>query len=829
MAIMHLSVKNGAKGKGASHAQYIEREGKYANREDKVLSKSGNMPSWVKSPNNFWKAADEYERVNGRTYKELEISLPRELTAQQQIELVEEFTKNVLGDKHAYTWSIHAPKAQDGEQNAHVHLMFTERENDGIERSKEQFFKRYNPNNPELGGAGKNRFYNDRAFVYSVREEWSATANHALAKNGIDARIDHRSYKDMAIDLESQNVKRLFANADNIDSTSIFKLSGDLQEKQRLNGARIIENPNDVLKVLTDKSSTFKKRDLERYILSHTDGEDQYLEAYNRVLGSIQIQTLDDETNSYTTSDMLQVERELVETVKRSNAISKEPSFNERIAFIGAFKAMEKRSADRGKVVEPEQKAAFNTLTSNGQIAIVNGAAGTGKSFVLQGVREAYEKAGYSVIGTAVQGKTALDMKNDAGIESRTLASLLSTLRKEELNNKTGEQATFNNKTVLVIDEAGMVGSQDMREILGYAEKNDVKVRMVGDAYQLNAVSAGRAFGKVQETLKPENQTSLNKIVRQNDDKHLEASIAMSKHDIKTGIAIHTDLGNVKAYDTQDEARLRVVTEWANSPKFTPPDENGNTRARTSIMLAYTRNDVNLMNDAARVIKRDAGALKGDDFTVQTEFGKRNFAIGDEVVFNKPNRDIGVLNGTRGQIEGVQFDKNGSATSLEVRSDGKPLKVDLADYNNINHGYASTIHKAQGVTVDDAYVLASPNMNANLTYVANTRHRDNLSFVYSREQFKNSDELVRSLSKAEEKTFSIDFNVVREHKDVQARITERETLAGRSLYHKRGNEAGLTIQERIARSKGVTLKEHQERAKQQQQARGMQAGKGLRR
>ena len=823
---MHLSVKNGAKGKGASHAQYIEREGKYANREDKVLSKSGNMPSWVKSPKDFWKAADEYERANGRTYKELEISLPRELTAEQQIELVQEFTKNVLGDEHAYTWSIHAPKAQDGEQNAHVHLMFTERTNDGIERSKDQFFKRYNPNNPELGGAGKNRLFNHRAFVASVREEWSITANHALARHGIDARIDHRSYKDMEIDLESQNVKRLFANADNIDSTSTFKLSGDLQEKQRLNGARIIENPNDVLKVLTDKSSTFKKRDLERYILSHTDGEDQYLEAYNRVLGSIQIQTLDDDTNSYTTSDMLQVERELVDTVKRSNSINKEPSFNERIAFTGAFKTMEKRSAERGKVVEPEQKAAFNTLTSNGQIAIVNGAAGTGKSFVLQGVREAYENAGYSVIGTAVQGKTALDMKNDAGIESRTLASLLSTLRKEELNNKTGEQATFNNKTVLVIDEAGMVGSQDMREILGYAEKNDVKVRMVGDAYQLNAVSAGRAFGKVQETLKPENQTSLNKIVRQNDDKHLEASIAMSKHDIKTGIAIHTDLGNVKAYDTQDEARLRVVTEWANSPKFTPPDENGNTRARTSIMLAYTRNDVNSMNDAARVIKRDAGALKGDDFTVQTEFGKRNFAIGDEVVFNKPNREIGVLNGTRGQIESVQFDKNGSATSLEVRSDGKPLKVDLADYNNINHGYASTIHKAQGVTVDDAYVLASPNMNANLTYVANTRHRDNLSFVYSREQFKNNDELVRSLSKAEEKTFSIDFNVVREHKDVQARITERETLAGRSLYHKRGNVAGLSIQERIARSKGVTLKEQQERTKQLQQARGMQAGKG---
>ena len=202
MAIMHLTLKTGAKGKAASHAQYIVREGKYASREDAVMVESGNMPTWAKeNPRKFWKAADKFERANGRTYTELEISLPRELTQEQQIALVREYTKNVLGDRHAYTWAIHNPTAADGQKNPHVHLMFTERTNDGFERSEENFFKRYNPTNPEQGGAVKDRLFSHRSFVYSVREEWSVTANHFMESIGVDARIDHRSYKEQGIDL----------------------------------------------------------------------------------------------------------------------------------------------------------------------------------------------------------------------------------------------------------------------------------------------------------------------------------------------------------------------------------------------------------------------------------------------------------------------------------------------------------------------------------------------------------------------------------------------------------------------------------------------------
>ena len=790
MAIMHLSVKSGAKGKATAHAQYIEREGAYSNREDKIFSESGNMPKWAEQPSDFWNGADAYERANGRAYTELEISLPRELSEQQQIELVRKFTKNVLGNEHAYTWSIHNPKAADGEQNAHVHLMFTERTNDGIERDKAQFFRRYNPVNPEIGGAKKDRLFSHKTFVNSVREEWSITVNHTLAKLGIDARIDHRSYKELGIDLESQNVKRVFANAKNIDSTSAYSLSNAIREKQRINGERIIEMPDVALKALTATSSTFTKRDLQKFIFSHTDGEEQYLEAYNRVLGSIQIQHLNDTKNVYTTDEMLTVERNLFEAVERSNTIKQPSSFNQRMAFTGAFKAMEKRSKDRGKVVEPEQKRAFEILTSDAQIAVVNGAAGTGKSFVLQGVREGYEKAGFNVVGTAIQGVTAQSMERDAGIQSRTVASLLSRLRWEEQNNVASNKSVFNKDTVLIVDEAGMIGSKDMNDLLRYAEQSNTKVRMVGDAYQLSAVSAGNAFTKVQQALKADAQTSLNTIVRQNNQEHRNASIAMSKHDIATGLTIHNELGNIQEYSTQSEARNRVVAQWAKSNN-------------SKIMLAYTNADVSAMNKSARIIMREQGKLHGDDFEVSTIKGKIMMAQGDEIVFSDANKDLGVLNGTRGRVEAVLHDKNGLASGLSVRVDEKRVEVDLNQYSAINHGYASTIHKAQGVTVDDAFVLASSSMNANLTYVANTRHREKLTFAYSTEQFKNKDELIRTLSRAEEKTFAPDFDVIRERDKIQTAITERETLAGRAFYRQpeKHNSMSLSIEERMARTK----------------------------
>ena len=208
-------MKVGKKGKAAPHAAYIVREGQYAKRlergEKLEATEAGNMPAWAKAqPQQFWRAADVFERVNGTTYREMEIALPRELEPAQRAELVRAFVRQAIGEHHAYQWAIHTPNAADGGDQPHVHLMFSERQCDGIERDPDQYFKRYNAKAPEKGGArkgygpsaGKTLTAAERAAeLKALRERWQVLCNEHLEMAGHGQRIDMRSYAERGIKL----------------------------------------------------------------------------------------------------------------------------------------------------------------------------------------------------------------------------------------------------------------------------------------------------------------------------------------------------------------------------------------------------------------------------------------------------------------------------------------------------------------------------------------------------------------------------------------------------------------------------------------------------
>ena len=205
MASYHCSVKVGGKGKAAAHAQYIAREGKYSGYEqyeDLEATGRGNMPKWAEhNPAHFWNAADEHERANGATYREIEVALPRELNPDQRRELVEDFIAQELGDRHAYQYAIHCPPAAiEGGEQPHAHIMYSERTVDGIDRDPEQYFRRYNAKNPERGGCRKDSA-GTQERLQATRERWATIQNAHLERHGHLARVDHRS-------LEAQGVAR---------------------------------------------------------------------------------------------------------------------------------------------------------------------------------------------------------------------------------------------------------------------------------------------------------------------------------------------------------------------------------------------------------------------------------------------------------------------------------------------------------------------------------------------------------------------------------------------------------------------------------------------
>ncbi len=251
MAIGRLSVVVGARGKASPHAEYIAREGKY--EKDESIEKleatgHGNMPQWAEhEPNFFWKMSDNYERKNGTSYREHVISLPRELTVDQRHELIKEWIKQEIGDRHAYQYAIHNPPALDGGEQPHAHIMFSERLRDGIDRDPDSYFKRYNSKNPESGGSKKAntpKLAAERKLeLKQQRDRWEKMCNTHLELAGSDAKISMKS-------LKAQNIKREPTN---------FTMSEIQDETIRKSYIDTLEAKKEVLSVIPSQDALVKE------------------------------------------------------------------------------------------------------------------------------------------------------------------------------------------------------------------------------------------------------------------------------------------------------------------------------------------------------------------------------------------------------------------------------------------------------------------------------------------------------------------------------------------------------------------------------------------
>ena len=209
MASFHHRITSGKKGNAHEHARYIDRRGKYSDREDLIHTGYGNLPDWAGGdPAYFWKMADSHERANGAVYREHEIALPNELNREQLIAFAERLVRKLVGAK-PYQYAIHAPEGKiGGISNPHIHLMFSDRVQDGINRPAAQMFSRHNPKQPEIGGCrkdsgGKTRM-ELRDQVIATRKTIADLQNQALAEHGHYARVDHRSLREQGFQRQAE-------------------------------------------------------------------------------------------------------------------------------------------------------------------------------------------------------------------------------------------------------------------------------------------------------------------------------------------------------------------------------------------------------------------------------------------------------------------------------------------------------------------------------------------------------------------------------------------------------------------------------------------------
>ncbi len=278
MASYHMQINTGGKGTALEHAQYIDREGRFTEERYGEVAARGhaNMPEWAREDTaEFWRASDAHERANGNTYREYELALPRELSPGARVALVQRFAEQELGSTRPYQWAIHTSTASDGKEQPHVHLMFSDRQHDGIERGPEQFFKRYNARNPERGGARKLSYGADKeeaARTYEgIRERWAKVQNLALEQAGEKLRVDHRSLAAQGIHREPEVHRGPAVSGIEARGEEVSQV-GERQREQMLARSEARERVVEQVRVVTreevaaERVAARERRDLAREV-----------------------------------------------------------------------------------------------------------------------------------------------------------------------------------------------------------------------------------------------------------------------------------------------------------------------------------------------------------------------------------------------------------------------------------------------------------------------------------------------------------------------------------------------------------------------------------
>jgi len=728
MAIYHFSAKVMGRGTGRSavasaayrsasrlHDERLGRHHDFTNKagvvHSEVMLPEGG-PERLRDREALWNEVEATEkRKDAQFAREVEFAIPRELSQEQGVALAREFVQREFVDRGMVAdLNVHWDIGADGEAKPHAHVMLTMRE--------------VGPD----GFGPKVREWNATALLQQWRENWASRVNERLAQLGIETRIDHRSYEAQGIELEPQH-KIGAAGARREAKGEDAERAQDHRTIASDNGAAIIADPRIGLETLTRQQATFTVRDLAMFAHRHSDGQEQF----DQVLASMRhhesVLALGRDGNGaerFTTTSMMSAEEALVRDAERLAA-----SRSHAVTRGDLGRAVES-SETRGMQLGTEQRTALDHVLRKSGLALVVGYAGAGKSAMLGVAREAWEAAGYTVRGAALSGIAAENLEGGSGIASRTIASLE--------HNWARDRDRLTSRDVLVVDETGMIGTRQLQRVLAEAAGAGAKVVMVGDVQQLQAIEAGAAFRLLAER---HGAAEISEVRRQTAEWMREATRAFATGRTGEAIAAYSSAGMVHAAETRDAARAALIDRWDADRRAAP--------AATRIILTHTNQEVHMLNRAARERLHAQGEL-GTDVAIRTERGLREFADNDRILFLKNERDLGVKNGSLGQVEKVETDR------LAVRlDDGRRINVDLKSYAHVDHGYAATVHKTQGMTVDRTHVLATPGLDAHASYVALSRHREGTALHYGRDDFADEAAMRRTLARERPKDMALDY------------------------------------------------------------------------
>lgn len=533
------------------------------------------------------------------------------------------------------------------------------------------------------------------------------------------------------------------------------------RRKEKLLAAAVKE----VLPELSSEKSAFRERDLARKVATRVQrcgvGAAAILNYVHEAVNGRQIVCLSEKGRDalYATRELLKVETGLLEAAGRLAA-------DQRHA-VSERKLKRTLSRKRFATMSQEQRAALAHVTGASGLALVEGRPGSGKTFLLQAVRESYERAGYKVVGCSLAGKAARELESASGIRSATIARTLMRLKPDPkwlfkhtvrqimraaLKKPTyrPERLKLNRKTVLVIDEAAIVPTKTLAKLLAFAEKAQAKAVLVGDRQQLQAIDEGGGFGGLRKRF---GGVELTEVRRQRAPWQREATMLFAQGDVREALQSYAQRGHVHVGSTKEHAMRALLRTWLKAPE----------RVEDKLILAGTRAEVSELNSAAQAARLSRDELRGRGVRV----GDGTVFRRDRVLFTKNDELLGISNGDLGTVERITRDLPWKR-QLVVRLDriekrrlrNVPVRVliPLKEAREIMQlGYCTSTHRAQGATIEGRTfaLMGGANFHREMAFVELTRHRKACEiFVSRKDAGRDLEQLVEAASRSRRKVLA---------------------------------------------------------------------------
>jgi Ti-type conjugative transfer relaxase TraA len=708
----------------------------------------------------LWNAAEAAERrKDAQVAREIVLALPAnaEVSTEDRIALAKSFAEAHFVSKGlAVQLDVHAPHAAPGlhegdaeteRANWHAHLLITTRRLGG-----ETFnAKKARDLDPEVRLAGGRARVADGA---AWGELWREHQDQYFREHGIDARVDPRA---TFAQEHIGPVRMRVTGAEIVERAEIIRQANQAAAR----------DPDQVLATLTRNNATFTAHDLDRYLTKQLGEGREAAEAIAVVRAAV-----------LKHGDLVPLhDRETGETAERFT--TRQVRAEERAALADADGMNRARSGgvsrrgarmahQAGRTLRPDQEAAFAHATGAGNLKLIEGRAGTGKSFTLAAIRDAHAADGKRVIGLAPTNAVAQDLAADGFLESGTVHAALFGLK----NGRT----IWDRNTVVVVDEAAMLDTPVTGELLAAARQAGAKLILAGDDRQLASIERGGLFSEMRQR---HGAAEITEVTRQTVDWQRQAARDLAEGRFTEAVNAFDRAGAITWTDKQEDAQRALVAAWTRDASERP--------GASRFVFAYTNRDVDALNAELRQVRRARGELTGTDVEFNTKHGVAAFAIGDRVQFTDTDKKRHIYNGNAGTITGLDAGTRQITARLDAASGaGREVTWSAHEFEGFRHGYAGTIYKGQGKTLDRTYLYHTEHWRAAASYVALTRQRDSAQVFVARETARDANHLARQMARGEVRGASVAWATGEEAAKLRA-----ERQAGQAAQTPPGQKRGM--------------------------------------